>query len=580
MNEKYPGIIEEYRDRLVRSSEELKGFKKKMLNAVKAYDQEIPDDIQYSASNEFLLKGNTSEKLPDTCSKMLLPLFTAISKKMIENLTALPPRYEWDANSKDFVTASRSLEKELAKCYTKMNIGRKNPRIIRDLVVKGMFVQQTVFKEMRDKVWKYEDGQKKVEELYNGGAVDFIVYEPINTFWDWDADITNLRNTSKFCIVTVSESMTKKGAEALFGEDVVAHAHGNMHGRYEDLMLDERRRDKGAIKPTGTYVVREYYKNDGTFYTVINDSLVVRKGYNSNGSADKIPINIGFMYNDLTTLWELVKWCIAGMSNAFNQVADNNAFNNTAPLFMLGDVALSAMGFDTNDGRKIYQIMPYAKTIVRAQDAIAQFTLPEVTEGAKFMYDLSKQSLFYVTGTNDMAFGIQDKQIRNQNVAEMIGESLVRADSDIAKKLETDLLNPITWDILMIYYTRYDSFSFNKETVPRDFLKDYRGIRVVNGSYLTSDKAVRLGKLQQALQLAQQIPERTNLEALFYDLYDAIGMADPYRYLKTNEEFVAQEMAGIIMQLLQTGAIDQTQADQMIASVKLVDEHKDQFQEQ
>lgn len=590
----YKKILKDYQRDMEQSKRAFIGFKEKMKYARQAFLNEIPEDIAKAASNEIYLKqtevgvnyrdsrseSSKEQMMVGTCSKMLLPHYKGISKKMIENMTALSPRYEWDANSKQYVKTSRALEKELSKFYTKMNLGGKTPKLIKNFVRDGVFVQQTVFRELVEKVRKYDKNNSvKEEPLYSGGVIDYLIYNPMTCYFDWDADPINYRQTARFIIVTISDAMTTTALKARY-PNIVKDITGNV-SQQEDVMNQESINDiLGLVKPSDTVVVREYYTNNGRWYTVVNDTYIVDTGYNSNGDMNHVPINVGFMYDDYITLWEDVKWPVAAMSNAFNQVADNNAFNNTSPIFTLGDIAMDALAHDTDSGQKVIQITPLNKSIVRAQDALYKFQIPEVTNGAMFMYERAKEGLYIVTGTNEMAFGMQEKQIRNETVANMIGDSLVRSDSDTAKRIENTFYNPVTWDILRIFYTRYNSFGFKEDNIPEDFLKNYRNIRVVNGSYLPSDRMVRLSKLQQALQLASQIPERTNLEDLFYDLYEAIGIVDPYRYLKTNEEFWAQELSGSVQQLLQMGAINEQQATVMIDSIKLIAENSELLKEE
>lgn len=589
----YKQILEQYQEDLKTSQGAFSEFKKKMGYARKAFLNEIPDDIRGAASNEIYLNGyitdepirdsrakthkSEQQQLPPTCSKMLLPIHKAITKKMIDNMTAIPPRYEWDANRKDYVAVSRALEREFAKFYTKMNLAGKLPRIIKTFVRDGVFVQQTVFRELSETVMRWQDGRPSPENIYNKGAVDYIVYNPMTTYFDWDADPLDYRGTARFIIVTISSSMTEKAFRRKF-PDFKEPLDGHTQ-KMEDLLDSSGDSLLGKRKPSNSVTLREYCLDNGKFYVIVNDAYVVAEGYASNGDLSRIPINVGFCYDDYITLWEELKWPVAAMSNAFNQVADNNAFNNTAPIYCLGDIMIDPLAYDPADGRKIFRINPLDKNIVRASDAMHQFTIPEITQGAMFMYEKGKESLFYVTGTSDMTFGMQDKQIRVTSVADMIGEALVRSDSDIAKRIENSFYNPVTWDILRIFYTRYEYFDFQEQSIPPDFLKDYRNIRVVNGSYLPSDRMVRLAKLQEALRLAVEIPERTNLENLFYDLYEAIGFVDPYRYLKTDAEYWATELAGTVMALLEQGAINEEQASQMIEAIKLIDENKDLVQE-
>lgn len=578
---KYRELLNEYNDRKKKSEDQYKDFKEKINNAREAFNQKIPKDIAEAASSQYLISGNTDD---DNCSKMLLPYYTAIAKKAIENLCALPPRYEWDSNDEKSIITSRALERELSKFYTKMNIGRHTKMIMHHFIVTGMFAQQTVYRKMAETVRMFKDGKLVTDPIYNGGAIDFIVYDPLTCYFDWDADITDMRRTSKFCIVTVSTSMSEAEVIRRYGVTFKgAGVSGSGMGSQTDVLKTNLQTSAGVVAPLNAYTVREYYTNDGRYYTIINDSYVAEELYASNGVADQIPINIGVAFIDPdnncgTTLWEYVKWPVAAMSNAFNQVADNNAFNNNSPIFIADNADITPLIMDTADGRKLFSIR-LSKGVSRMDDMLSQLKLPDITAGSDWMFNIAKESLFYVTGTNAMAFGIQDKQIRNQDVAQMVSDSLVRPDSDVAKNIEESFLNPITWDFLRIFYTRYDDFGFNKETVPRDFLKDYRSIRVVNGSYLTSDKLVRLAKVQQALEIAKIDPTRAKLEVLFYDLYDAAGIVAPYRYLKTEEEFIAEQYANAVNELLAMGAIDEAKAQTMLQAIDLINQNKDKFQE-
>ena len=586
MTEKYSEVLTEYKRRIKKSEEEYTPLFQKIKNSRDAFNQRMPSDILDQASNNQLVKGNenksdgSSNGMYQGCSKYLFPMYTAIASKIVENLTALPPRYEWDSNIRGAEQIARSLERELIQIYTKMNLSNVLPRMYFDFVTAGYFVQQTVFKKLEESVRKFDNGKMTTESIYNGGAIDFWVYDPLTTFIDWDAKINRIRETSRFIIVTISDAMSPEAVEAEYGIPAES-VSGSQTNYVPDLLKRDLRYQKTNPK-TNTCTVREYYLNTGEFYTIVNDSYIVAKGYASNGVADQIPINVGVLEidNDCNLgkpYWERIKWPVAAMSNSFNQVADNNAWNNTAPFFTIANMGIDEIAMDVNDGRKIYSIEPTNKNISDIRQIITQFTVPEVTNGAMMLFEQGKQSLFYTTGTTDMTFGMQDKQIRNADVASMINQSLVRSDSSVAKNIETQFLNPVTWDMLRIYYTHYDDFDFADNEIPRDFLKNYKTIRVVNGSYLPSDRSVRLGKLQQTLQLAMNAPDMIRLEELFYDLIEAIGFSNPYRYLKTKEEFMAQELMGSVMELLQSGQIDEAQANQMQQAIQLLSDNKEAF---
>jgi len=48
----------------------------------------------------------------------------------------------------------------------------------------------------------------------------------------------------------------------------------------------------------------------------------------------------------------------------------------------------------------------------------------------------------------------------------------------------------------------------------------------------------------------------------------------------TNEEFAAQDQASTVMKLLEAGAITEEQAKAAMASIKLITDNKEKFQEQ
>lgn len=558
-------ILDRYIGIKWRSNQQFREYKKKIVNARKAYRQIAPDDILNSIQ-AVAESGNGGERQTtdfyddrgqrkeidgdNNNSVMIFPMYSAICNKMIETLHALPPRYEWAANDNAGIATAWALELELMKCYTKSNIGAKIPMLLWHLIVDGIFAQQTVFRQMSEKI--KVKGQEKPESVYDGGTIDFIIYDPLTCYFDWDADITDFRRTSKFFIATISDSVTYDGLVDVFGKDAVermksAGVASYKSGDYGDVYKNQMERDNGFTEPIESLVWREYYTKDGRCYSIINDCYIIKKSDVESGVADQIPINIGVAYYDPdsklgSSLWERVRWGVALMSQAINQVADNNSFNCKAPFFTSGEVQ-EDLSRDASEGRRLIHITSRYPGQTDVTKMVTQFLLPEITPGAEFMFAQGMNGIFYVTGTNSMAFGIQDKQIRTAQAAEMIGASLVRSDSDIAKKIECSFFNPVTWDFLRIFYANYDAFpTFKENNIPKDFLKNYKSVRVVNGSYLTADKAERLGKLQQVLQLAQLNPQGMRLSNLYHDLIQAIGFINPSMYLKSEGEIALEQL--------------------------------------
>lgn len=591
MSDEDKKILSEYTERRWRSDQRFRNYKDMIVNSRLAFRQIAPLDILNSVQS-VAESGNggenrtwqdangdihTEENGDNNNSVMLFPMYSAICNKMIETLHGLPPRYEWAANTNKGISTAYALELELMKCYTKSNIGAKIPMLLWHLVVDGIFAQQTVYRTMSDKIRR----NGKEESIYNGGTIDFIVYDPLTCYFDWDADITDIRKTSKFFIATIADSITYDGLVEEFGKEEVdkmkdAGVMCYKSGDIGDVRKNQMERDNGFTEPLESCVWREYYTNDGMVYSIINDSYIIKKGYVESGVADQIPINIGVAYYDPdsklgTTLWERVKWSVALMSQALNQVADRNAFNNHAPFFTnAADIDID-FSMDASMGRRIIKVNPMFPNQDDVNKMIGQFLLPEVLPGAEFMFVQGLQAIFYVTGTNSLAFGIQDKQIRTAGAAEMIGASLVRSDSDIAKKLEVSFFNPVTWDFLRIFYTHYNDFpTFKENNIPEEFLKNYKDIRVVNGSYLTADKAERLGKLQQVLQLAMANPQGMRLANLYHDLIQAIGFINPSLYLKSENEIALEQLFVDLGAKAAAGLITEEEMAQAQAAIKFL----------
>ncbi len=537
-------IINEYWDRKNKSYDRHYEFYNKIKNARKAFKQILPDDITYSASNDGRKEGNTgntdeSPTLRNTSSTIMSPLYTATADRIKEELSAMPYRYEFAGNNRAGDRVRRYAERKLRHTFTKNKIASKESLLKFHFVVSGIGVSQTIYTNKRRRL----TNGKTIQE---GSGIDMIVYDPLTTFFDWNANVCNMRETSDFIIVTTgffsADYIESKWGIAVGGGNSIPDSHKI------DLMRDRGDDESNSVP------VREYYTADGYYYTIVGDSHVVEKNEVSNGDADRIPINIAPTFvtadsNKGYTLWEKVKWPVAMMSLAINQVADNNAMNNNMPFVVPEGANLSFLSDENMSGLKVMEITPLDRKTgnIDIRRYITRPEIREVTEGAQFMYEVGQESLYFNTGTSPMSFGVQDKQIRNTATAQMISNSLVRSESEMAKNIEIGYVNPTSWDVLQIFAMHAKDFDFDEE-IANTLLDNLESIRVVNGSYLPGDRMTRLAKLEAILNKAYADPGRYELEDLLYDYLDAIGVADPYKYIKDGLQMTKERLSQLAIQ--------------------------------
>jgi len=216
-------------------------------------------------------------------------------------------------------------------------------------------------------------------------------------------------------------------------------------------------------------------------------------------------------------------------------------FNNTNKI-----ITIPALGNDT-DLRKLFFQPAYTIEPNTVGDILNRLT--------GFMNMLTR--------TPDVAFGFQDKQIRNEAAANLLGQSLIRNSSFLVTMFEFTFMNSFANDVLTCLYKFYDEFgglSFAQDgeviAVDREDLKAIQSIHVENGSMLESSQTTRLGKAAQLLNLIIN-PATTGImkhKEIIEELVDAIGIDGWQRFLMTAPEIIqAMQMRAQMPEVIQGG---------------------------
>lgn len=550
--EKSKEFLDLYRDRIEKGGSEVyTKYFEDVKNSRKAFNQIIPDDIIWKASDLEMKTGNDyNDLLRETYSQFLVPLFTAVTKKQMESLSAANWRFEIEGNSKLGSQLKKSVDKEIRRIITTENFMQRIMMGYYHYCVDGVMITQTVSKDASRKlIYKEKDnkGKYKTQVYPNGNSVDIIVYDPLGVILDWDCNYSRIRDTSRFAIVTVGWYEADYIKENY--PDIPPIEVGKVIDNYKRELIEQNGTKKDQYIP-----VREYYLPNGYYYTIVADQFIVDERPNSNGSGDRIPINVApqFYNPDCVygfTPWSIMREAISLMSMAINQTVDNNSFNNNAPFFTYTGSGLEGMSLNKWEKNAVVEINPVGQKGAAIQDIFTKPSINDISQSAQFLFEQGLNFLFFVTGSSPASFGIQEKQIRTNDVASIINQSIVRSDSDMALKLESGFMNPTMWDILQIFNVDYEKFKFSEQEIPKEFFDNIKNIRVVNGSYLPEDKINRMGKAQFLKQNAYMNPAAYNLTSVDSEVLDSAGIV-PSEYMK-DPATVMQER--IIQMVIQTG---------------------------
>lgn len=531
---------------------------KEIRDARQAYRQIIPADSEDIVTNRNYRHGNDDSNNVKAASRAqyLVPILTAVADKIIQDVTTGNKRFEWEGNTSVGNVVARGIQKELLKVYTRENVKAEENFGLLHYVMSGTLISQTTTELVTPKRITEDKG---IVELPSYRGINFRIYDPLRTIIDWNANPQDVSGTAQWAIVTIGD-FTPDYIKDRWGVEL--QSDGNViSSRQPDFYKDTLENEAGVDKDN-VITVREYYRNDGYRYTIAADQHLLEKKANENGIYGRIPINVCPIFPDPDcvygmTLWQKLQPSIEVMSAAMNNMLDNDSLNNKMPMFtwrgLLEHSALTLNDFQPNE---IVELDPERFLTKTAADldiskAISKLQFPDITNSALTLYNLALQQIWYITGLNPATLGgIQEKQIRNESVAQMIQQSSLRNSSQIVVNLETYFMNPTTKDIAQIFELYYEDFNFQDKGITKDMFKELKNVRVVNGSYLPGDSMDRATKIAMVSQRAMQNPHTYNARTVEEDLIDSMGIGETDRYIKDPLEMISSAQAGQLLNMM------------------------------
>lgn len=566
-------LLRQYQSHLRKGEEVFRDKYEEIKRARQGEKQIIPESSLNKSTNTNYRQGNDDENDGSWGqSTYEVPLVRAIAEKILQEMTTNIFDHEYGGNNKIGRKARRALKRQLRKIYSLENIRKKLNIGLWHAINSGTLITQTITKKDRREVIyasKDDSGGYREDVIDLGRVVDLCVYDPLTVIPDFNAVPHDIKGTMKWCIVTLGQ-FTREWIEDKY--DVKIQDRGDGRGtKIYDNFKQQIERNAGTNKNAQAdtmVVLREYYTIDGMRYTIAGDQQIIDTSPNSNGIKGCIPINFAPLWLDPDsifgqTLESLLRPSVDVVSSVMNQIIDMQSLNANMPFFYDKSL-IPSLG----EGLTVGQCTPrefipvdgvnIGGTQLDIRKAIGRPEFPEMTQGALFVYEQAMKHIFYLTGFNEITLGgIQGKQIRNSDVANMINQASLKNSSKIVVQIETEFMNPTSWDILQIFSMYYDEFQgLSDDGVPREVLQDFSNVRVINGSSLPSDQVNRLAKVERMLQIGQIAPNTVDWMAILEDWFDALGVADESIYLLDPLQVVTEQQAMALVQLMQQEGVD------------------------
>ena len=555
-------LLELYRQRLKRGQEVHSKKFTEIKEARQALKQRMPDSsVTKLASNNNYSGNDKNGSKSAKKSKYMFPIYTAVAEKIKQDLTASPFRFQWEGNTPEGVDIKEAFDNIFLKMFTYDNSAKDISIGLNHAVVSGTMITQTMTrKEYRRRI----KPNGEIDSIPIGRTIPIRAYDPLTVILDWNAIPNKIAETSDFIIVTLGERSLEyvKRQWKEKAEEVQALIASEDIDNHKRILEQEAGSAKNSY--SDSVMLREYYTADGYRHVIANDMVLLETSVVSNGMVDRIPFDVAPIWDDPDsvygmTLWNLLEPSIQVLNTSLNQILDSNALNAKMPFFTFkGTLKTSGMTLNDFKANEIIELDPKVLATFNVsggssrfaiQDMIAKLQFPDITQAGVFLFETSLKAIWFVTGLNPESLGgIQEKQIRNEMVAGMIQQSALRSSSKIVQNLELGFMNPTCWHLVDIFEMYYDDFpEFAKAGIPKEFLKNLKEIRVVNGSYLPADKN---SQMEKAVFLSQRamVNQTYDQEKVEINLLKNAGEADPQRWFRTPEELMQEQGAMRVME--------------------------------
>jgi hypothetical protein len=157
-----------------------------------------------------------------------------------------------------------------------------------------------------------------------------------------------------------------------------------------------------------------------------------------------------------------------------------------------------------------------------------------------FAVELFSHDIQKISKLSGLAFGVQDKTIRTDGIAQQLQQPALDKKSFMVKQFEQTFLTPLISDFWWILLSEYDKFNIS-DKIDREKLKMVSSIVCVNGSTLEQDQMTQIDILNFALSYIQRFADSNyNVDSILDALFDQIGWVDAERYKLSPQESLSK----------------------------------------
>jgi len=553
---------------------------RRIAEARTAYDNEMPDSMraQHSVKPPAVNGSETGVRSSTYFPPYVSSTIDLRSEAMLANL----PTLSYYITDPAALPLREAIDQKVKDIYTLGNLSQQIHAVYQKAEIDGICVSQVVCKPALEKV-VMSDGA--VDSWETGRYIDIQTYDSLGVFFDPNANSYDIRGTAEWAVVTLGffdsayiaqkyglnlATMTAvhernvKMSSGLVGRN----AYGAQSSNINDMYIKKLEVAAGVFKPEAI-PVREFYLKDGSYYTVVADNFVVTDtdaNYNSNdlggfssytkyannGSCGKLPLIFTVLCpspNGLlgTSLHHKLEPTISPIAALMNLVLDGTFKNLNAPLYTnLTGLEDTVVPFHKQNN--VIQVTSMEKG-ADMQKAFFQPSYSMDPASVERLLSELKTLLNMITRTPDIAYGFQDKQIRNEAAANLLGSSMLRNSSFLVTMFEFTFMSQFAKDVIRCFYKYFDHFGpfFYEDEgviveVKREQLKKIQSVHVENGSTLETAQITRLGKAQALLQLLGN-PSAVGVmkhKQVLREFLDALGVEARTRFIKSAEEIVAE----------------------------------------
>lgn len=543
-----------YLDRMIRSDEDLR------LNYTKIYDSRTAYDNGMPASMKEKLKDKP-EKVNSAVpvnpnSTFLPPVVKPTINLRCETMLANLPEISITVTDPTAVSLKKALNNKIRELYSLNTLSSRVFEVYRTAEVDGLCISQTVAKPRVESVLM-DDGTEDLI-ISDSYEIDVYIYNTLQCWIDHNAQKNKIRDTAQWATVTVAMH-SYDYLNSVYGLNFAPTTGYTYYSQMGDAYARLRRWYEGNSSDS-LIPVREYYLNTGRYFRIIGDFIVqgpedaILDGYiASNGAVGKLPLNFTIlapqMDNNIygSTLYNEIAPGLEPYSAILNQVMDSIYKNLSAPIYTsLPSISHTDVPYAKRN--KIIQVSTFEK----GEDLKKHFYQPSFTiepNSTMALLQELKSGLNMLTRTSDMSYGVQDKQIRNEAAANLIGGSMLRNSSFIVTNFEFTFMNQFAKDVLRLLYKYFEGFgglSYYDEgqevRIDKNMLKKIKSIFVENGSTLESASSSRAGKAGILMALTKDPvvgPIMKSKEAL-KEYMDSVGIGGYEGFLKTLQDLLAE----------------------------------------